>query len=151
MDIGPLSRYYVDMCPLRMYCVDRFCWFLAVSLINYPDMYGLIYQPLSRQNNLSHIFHITKDCLWQLHHVLNAIFTMVGKERGRVIYLEIVYGITLNLNFRNKESSWNKNAFVWRCTEREVLGIIVPGFRYVCIYCDIIVDERTVPSCDFCQ
>ena len=44
MDIGPLSRYYVDMCPLSRYCVDiclhsnycadRFCWFLAVSLIN---------------------------------------------------------------------------------------------------------------------
>ena len=43
-DIGPLSRYYVDMCPLSRYCVDicqhsyycadRFCWFLAVSLIN---------------------------------------------------------------------------------------------------------------------
>ena len=22
MDIGPLSRYYVDMCPLSRYCVD---------------------------------------------------------------------------------------------------------------------------------
>ena len=43
-DIGPLSRYYVDMCPLSRYyvdiclhstyCVGRFCWFLAVSLIN---------------------------------------------------------------------------------------------------------------------
>ena len=73
VDIGPLSRYYVDMCPLSRYCVnicphsnhcvDTFCWFLAVSLINYPDMYGLIYQPLSRQNNLSHIFHFTKDCI----------------------------------------------------------------------------------------
>ena len=59
VDIGPLSRYYVDMCPLSKYCVemcpfirycvntaDRFCWFLAVSLINYPDIYGLIYKPL---------------------------------------------------------------------------------------------------------
>ena len=53
VDIGPLSRYYVDMClhstyvdmcQLSRYCVDiclynnycadRFCWFLAVSLIN---------------------------------------------------------------------------------------------------------------------
>ena len=44
VDIGPLSRDYVDMCPLSRYCVDiclhsnyctdRFCWFLAVSLIN---------------------------------------------------------------------------------------------------------------------
>ena len=62
VDIGPLSRYYVDMCPLSKYCAATFCWFLAVSLINYPDMYGLIYQPLSRQNKPSHIFHFTKDC-----------------------------------------------------------------------------------------
>ena len=65
--IHPLSRYYIDMClpswycvdlcPLRNYCVERFCWFLAVSLINYTDTYDLIYQPLSRQNNLSHIFN----------------------------------------------------------------------------------------------
>ena len=54
VDIGPHSRYYVDMCPLSRhgvdmcplsrycvdiclhsnYCSDRFCWFLAVSLIN---------------------------------------------------------------------------------------------------------------------
>ena len=27
----------------------------------YPDMYGLIYQPLNRQNNLSHIFNFTKN------------------------------------------------------------------------------------------
>ena len=61
-----LSRYYVDMCPLIRYCVDiclhsnycadRFCWFL---LDKYPDTYGFIYQPLSRQNNLSHIFNFT--------------------------------------------------------------------------------------------
>ena len=57
------SRDYVDMCPLSNHCADRFCWFLAVSLINYPDMYGLIYQPLSRQNTLSHIFHFTQDCI----------------------------------------------------------------------------------------
>ena len=73
VDMCPLSKYCVNICPLSKYCVnmclhsnhcaDGFCWFLAVSLINYPDMYGLIYQPLSRQNNLSHIFHLTKDCI----------------------------------------------------------------------------------------
>ena len=106
VDIGPLSRYYVDMCALSKYyvdmcalskycvnicphsnhCADRFCWFLAVSLINYPDMSGLIYQPLSRQNNLSHIFRFTKDCsLWQLHDSLNAIFTMVGNYHKELV------------------------------------------------------------------
>ena len=102
VDTGPLSRYYVDMCPLSKYCVymcplsrycvnicphsnhcaDIFCWFLAVSLINYPDMYGSIYQLLSRHNNLSYIFPFTKGLygLWQLHHSLNAIFTMVGNK-----------------------------------------------------------------------
>ena len=44
----------------------------------YPDTYGLIYQPLSRQNYLSHIFNLYS--LWQLHHSLNVIFTMVGKH-----------------------------------------------------------------------
>ena len=46
VDMCPLTRYCVDMCPLSKYCVDiylslhsnycadRFCWFLAVSLIN---------------------------------------------------------------------------------------------------------------------
>ena len=42
------------MCPQRSYCVDIFCWFLAVSLIHYTDMCGLIYhQPPSTWNNLS--------------------------------------------------------------------------------------------------
>ena len=45
VDICPLSRYYVDKdpCPHGNYCVDRCCKFLAVSLVNYPDVYGLIY------------------------------------------------------------------------------------------------------------
>ena len=69
VDMCPLSKYYVGMCPLSRYCVDicphssyfadRFCWFLAVSLVNYNDMYGLIYQLLTRQNNLSHVFDFT--------------------------------------------------------------------------------------------
>ena len=63
LDMCPLSRYCVNICPHSNHCADRFCWFLAVSLINYPDMYGLIYEPLSRQNNLSHIFNFTKDCI----------------------------------------------------------------------------------------
>ena len=53
------SRYCVDMCPLSHHCADRFCWFLAVSLINYPDMYGLIYQPLSRQS-ASNLWHCSR-------------------------------------------------------------------------------------------
>ena len=57
VDRCPLSRYRVDRCPHSNYWVDSFCWFLAVYLINYTDTYGLIYQLLSRQNNLSHIFN----------------------------------------------------------------------------------------------
>ena len=34
VDICPLGRYCVDICPNSTYCADRFCWFLAVSLIN---------------------------------------------------------------------------------------------------------------------
>ena len=69
MDIGPLSRYYVDMCPLSRYCVDiclhsnycadRFLLVPSSLLDKYPDTYGLIYQLLSRQNNLSHIFNFS--------------------------------------------------------------------------------------------
>ena len=58
LDMCPLSRNNVDICPHSSYRADRFCWFLAVSLFNYPDMYGLIYQ-LNGQNNLSHIFSFT--------------------------------------------------------------------------------------------
>ena len=70
MDIGPFSRYYVDMCPLSRYCVDNIMsaqYLLCGQILlvpsslpdKYPDMYGLMYQPLSRQNNLSHIFNFT--------------------------------------------------------------------------------------------
>ena len=34
MDMCPHSRYCVDICLHSNYCADRFCWFLAVSLIN---------------------------------------------------------------------------------------------------------------------
>ena len=72
---------------------------LSVSLINYPDMYGLIYQLLNRQNNLSHIFSLTLG-LWQLHHTLivicisyceNATFFIVPLGRDLVpLYYFIV-------------------------------------------------------------
>ena len=86
MDIGSLSRYYVDMCSLSRYCVDMSAQYLLCGQIllvpsslpdKYPDTYGLIYQPLSRQNNLYHtssISHIGLYSLWQLHHSLNVIF-----------------------------------------------------------------------------
>ena len=63
MDMCPLSRYYVDIYPHSNYRVDIFRWFLAVSKINYPDTYGLIYQLLNRQNNLPHIFNFTYNCI----------------------------------------------------------------------------------------
>ena len=43
-DMCPLVRYCVVMCLHSNYCVDRFWWFSAVSLIHYTYMYGLIYQ-----------------------------------------------------------------------------------------------------------
>ena len=74
MDISPLSRYYVDMCPLSKYCVDiiRSAQYLLCGQIllvpsslpdKYPDTYGLIYQLPARQNDLSHIFNFTYDCI----------------------------------------------------------------------------------------
>ena len=55
--LGLLSRYYVNMC---LYLLCRQILLVPSSLPDkYPDTYGLIYQPLSRQNNLSHIFNFT--------------------------------------------------------------------------------------------
>ena len=47
------------MCLYSCYHVDGFCWFLAVSLIHYTYMYGLIY--LSRLTNLSYITILSWD------------------------------------------------------------------------------------------
>ena len=60
-DMCLFSRHCLDICPHSSYCADIFCWFLAVSLINYPVMCGLIYQPRNRQNNLSHIFQQRRE------------------------------------------------------------------------------------------
>ena len=86
MDMCPLSRYCVNKCLHSNHCADRFFWFLAVSLIDYPEMYSLIYQPLSRQNNLSHTGLYS---LSQLYYSLNAIFTMVGKYLKRILLLTL--------------------------------------------------------------
>ena len=69
VDIGHLSRYYVDIGTLSRYYVDM-CPHSSQNLLvpsslpdKYTDMYGLIYQLLNRQNNLSHIFNSIKACI----------------------------------------------------------------------------------------
>ena len=80
---------YVRTVTHSSYFADIFCLLLAVSLINYPNTYGLIYQLLYGQNNLSHIFNFTSQ-----HHSLNVIFTLVGNKL-RILGVSSIGKLTL--------------------------------------------------------